>query len=67
MASVNSLVSGVAQVKEEVRVLKRIRISPQGDRFILVMEVRSPLLRFLVNPNANAGSAELHPTSVWSY
>lgn len=40
MASVETLVAGVALVKEEVRVLKRIRISPAGDRFISVMEVR---------------------------
>ena len=39
MASVNSLETGVAQIKEEIRVLKRIRLSPENDKFIEVMGV----------------------------
>lgn len=32
--------AGVALIKEEIRVLKRIRLVPEGDRFVDVMEVR---------------------------
>ena len=39
-AAANALVSGVGQVQEEVRVLRRMRISPDGDRFVGKMEVR---------------------------
>ncbi|KAK5815260.1 hypothetical protein F5H01DRAFT_212552 [Linnemannia elongata] len=38
MNSCNSLVAGMNQIKEEIRVLKRIRISPPNDHFIDVME-----------------------------
>ncbi|KAL8283496.1 hypothetical protein RQP46_005599 [Phenoliferia psychrophenolica] len=38
LASANGLVVGVAQVQEEVRVLRRMRNSPEGDRFIPKME-----------------------------
>ncbi|KAF9546050.1 hypothetical protein EC957_010186 [Mortierella hygrophila] len=38
MNSCNSLVAGMNQIKEEIRVLKRIRISPPNDHFIEVME-----------------------------
>jgi hypothetical protein len=39
MNSCNSLVAGMNLIKEEIRVLKRIRISPPNDHFIDVMEV----------------------------
>lgn len=42
MASVNSLVNGLATIKEELRILRRIRISPPSDSFIATMEVRPP-------------------------
>ncbi|SPO39803.1 related to Diaphanous protein homolog 1 [Pseudozyma flocculosa] len=38
MQSITALVMGHDGVAEEVRVLQRIRISPQGDRFLPVME-----------------------------
>ncbi|KAG0366943.1 hypothetical protein BGZ54_004660 [Gamsiella multidivaricata] len=38
MNSINSLVAGMNQIREEVRVLRRIRISPPNDFFIEVME-----------------------------
>ncbi|KAF8945986.1 hypothetical protein BGZ47_001547 [Haplosporangium gracile] len=38
MNSCNSLVAGMNQIKEEIQVLKRIRISPPNDYFINVME-----------------------------
>src|SRR5687768_864057 len=38
LASVNALVAGVNQIREEIRVLRRIRISPENDRFIVIME-----------------------------
>ena len=39
MASVNSLATGVAQIREEIRILRRIRLSPENDKFIEVMSV----------------------------
>ncbi|KAF9997306.1 hypothetical protein BGZ79_009002 [Entomortierella chlamydospora] len=38
MNSVNSLVAGMGLVREEIRVLRKIRISPPNDRFIEIME-----------------------------
>ncbi|CAG8692903.1 10799_t:CDS:2, partial [Funneliformis mosseae] len=38
MSSVTSLVTGVSQIKEEMRVLKRIRLIPVNDRFLEVMD-----------------------------
>ncbi|KAF9184379.1 hypothetical protein BGZ50_003756 [Haplosporangium sp. Z 11] len=38
MNSVNSLVAGMNQIREEIRVLRKIRISPPNDHFIEVME-----------------------------
>ncbi|KAG0210592.1 hypothetical protein BGX33_004803 [Mortierella sp. NVP41] len=38
MNSVNSLVAGMSQIREEIRVLQRIRISPLNDHFVDVME-----------------------------
>ncbi|KAF9909163.1 hypothetical protein EC991_009073 [Linnemannia zychae] len=38
MNSCNSLVTGMNQIREEIRVLRRIRISPPNDHFIDVME-----------------------------
>ncbi|KAI8600503.1 hypothetical protein EDD21DRAFT_376993 [Dissophora ornata] len=38
MNSVNSLVAGMNQIREEIRVLRRIRISPPNDHFIDIME-----------------------------
>ncbi|KAF9932468.1 hypothetical protein FBU30_008171, partial [Linnemannia zychae] len=38
MNSVNSLVAGMNQIQEEIRVLRHIRISPANDQFIEVME-----------------------------
>lgn len=39
MGSVNSLVNGINQIQEEIRILKKMQISPVGDRFISIMEV----------------------------
>lgn len=39
MSSVNSLVAGMNHIREEIRVLRRIRISPPNDHFVDVMEV----------------------------
>lgn len=39
MNSVNSLVNGLSNITEEIRILKRIRISPPSDKFISTMEV----------------------------
>ena len=39
LASAKSLVSGLEQIEEEVRVLKKTGV-PSGDRFIFVMKVR---------------------------
>ncbi|KAG0314255.1 hypothetical protein BGZ99_008272 [Dissophora globulifera] len=38
MNSVNSLVAGMTQIREEIRVLRKIRISPRNDYFIEIME-----------------------------
>ncbi|KAF9200795.1 hypothetical protein BGZ49_008981 [Haplosporangium sp. Z 27] len=38
MNSVNSLVAGMNQIREEIRVLRKIRISPPNDHFVDVME-----------------------------
>ncbi|CAI2175942.1 18087_t:CDS:10 [Funneliformis geosporum] len=38
MSSVTSLVTGVSQIKEEMRVLKRIRLITVNDRFLEVMD-----------------------------
>ncbi|KAF9900526.1 hypothetical protein BX616_002571, partial [Lobosporangium transversale] len=38
--SVNSLVAGMGQIREEVRILRKIRISPPNDYFIEVMETK---------------------------
>ncbi|KAF9131822.1 hypothetical protein BGW39_001281 [Mortierella sp. 14UC] len=38
MNSCNSLVAGMNQIREEIRVLRRIRISPPNDHFVDVME-----------------------------
>ncbi|KAF9105603.1 hypothetical protein BGX27_009549 [Mortierella sp. AM989] len=38
MNSVNSLVAGMNQIREEIRVLRKIRISPLNDHFTDVME-----------------------------
>lgn len=40
MASVQTLVTGVEQVDNEIQELKKLGRSPAGDRFIPVMEVR---------------------------
>jgi len=52
MNSVNSLVAGMNQIKEEIRVLRKMRISPTNDKFIEVMEVSEPFLSepFLSTP-----------------
>jgi hypothetical protein len=44
--AVNSLVSGLGHVSEEIKQLKRLRSSSAGDRFIDVMEVKSATPRF---------------------
>ncbi|KAF9438927.1 hypothetical protein BGZ76_002926 [Entomortierella beljakovae] len=36
--SVNSLVAGMNQIREEIRVLRKMRVSPPNDQFIDVME-----------------------------
>jgi len=41
MSSVNSLVAGMNHIREEIRVLRRIRISPPNDHFVEMMEVCS--------------------------
>ncbi|KAF9359313.1 hypothetical protein BGX26_012598 [Mortierella sp. AD094] len=38
MNSVNSLVAGMNQVREEIRILRKMRISPPNDRFAEIME-----------------------------
>lgn len=43
MNSVNSLVAGMNQIREEIRVLRKMRISPPNDKFIEVMEVSGTL------------------------
>lgn len=32
--------NGLSAIKEEIRVLKKMRISPVGDEFVSMMEVR---------------------------
>ncbi|KAK4702492.1 hypothetical protein P7C70_g3733, partial [Phenoliferia sp. Uapishka_3] len=44
LTAANGLVQGVAQVQEEIRVLRRMRISPAGDRFIPKMERAEPAM-----------------------
>lgn len=39
MNTVNSFVAGMNQIREEIRVLRRIRISPPNDQFEAIMEV----------------------------
>ena len=39
MSSVTTLATGVSLIKEEMRVLKRIRLAPENDRFLEVMDV----------------------------
>lgn len=39
MSSVTSLVTGISQIKEETRVLKRARPAQENDRFLEVMHV----------------------------
>jgi len=39
MNTVNSFVAGMNQIREEIRVLRRIRISPPNDQFEGVLEV----------------------------
>ncbi len=39
MSSVTSLATGVSLIKDEMRVLKRIRLAPENDRFLEVMDV----------------------------
>jgi len=39
MQSVNSLVAGLQQVKEELRQLRQLRTLPVDDQFIHVMQV----------------------------
>lgn len=48
MGSITAMVNGHDLVREEMRVLKRIRISPAGDRFLPVMEV-SEILTFALS------------------
>ena len=39
MSSVTSLVIGISQIKEEMRIFKRIRSAPENDRFLEVIDV----------------------------
>lgn len=44
MQTVNSLVSGLAQVKSEVAHTKALRVAPEGDRFVYIMEEGAAML-----------------------
>lgn len=47
MSSVTSLVTGISQIKEETRVLKRARPAQENDRFLEVMHVGFRLITSL--------------------
>ena len=61
----HGLVGGVEQVKEEIRVLNRMRISPAGDRFVAKMEVCSFLLLFLGGGGGGGGWDQQEKLRVW--
>lgn len=48
LASVQSISSGLEQVKTEIRQAKNVRSHSSGDRFLAVMEVNIPLFTFHV-------------------